>query len=108
MRTTRQGHGRADHPHALTGVYVCDALGARERRDVERHLRACQSCADEVAELRAVAAALGAALGVNPPVRLWLTLRARVAATRQLSALNPGIAEILARLRRCVGHHGSR
>jgi len=52
----------ADPPevHALAGAYALDALDPFERRGYEAHLRECEPCRREVAELQATAARLGA------------------------------------------------
>ncbi|RJO69904.1 hypothetical protein D5S18_28880 [Nocardia panacis] len=51
--------------HDYTGPYVLDALDAADRSAFDEHLRDCESCRDEVIELRTVAAHLALAL---PPV----------------------------------------
>jgi anti-sigma factor RsiW len=70
--------------HTLTAAYVCDALDPAERAAFEEHLQECPACSQEVAELREVAAALGAAAAANPPERLKAAVDARIAVTRQL------------------------
>jgi hypothetical protein len=70
--------------HALTGAYVCDALGPAEREAFEEHLAQCTACGQEVAELREVAAVLGTAAALEPPARLKAAVQARIAVTRQL------------------------
>ena len=70
--------------HTLTAAYVCDALDPAERAAFEEHLDECPACRQEVAELREVAAALGAAAAANPPERLKAAVDARIAVTRQL------------------------
>jgi hypothetical protein len=47
--------------HTLTGAYAMHALPEDERLIFEEHLRACDACSQEVAELVATAARLGAA-----------------------------------------------
>jgi len=69
--------------HTLTGAYVCDALDPQERAAFEEHLAACAACRQEVAELREVAAALGAAASMPPPEALRAAVEARIAVTRQ-------------------------
>lgn len=70
--------------HVLTGAYACDALDLGEQEAFEEHLASCESCALEVAELRATAAALAAAEAVEPPAALHGRVMAEVAVTRQL------------------------
>ena len=47
--------------HTLTGAYALHALPEDERVAFERHLGACEACAQEVRELSATAARLGLA-----------------------------------------------
>ncbi|MET7992278.1 anti-sigma factor [Amycolatopsis sp. NPDC005232] len=77
----------AAETHALTGAYVLDAIGDFERAQFERHLRDCEVCAQEVSELRAVAALLGVAADAEPPARARAVVLARIAATRQAPPL---------------------
>jgi anti-sigma-K factor RskA len=69
--------------HTLTGAYALHALEPGERTEFERHLVACQACADEVAELSATAARLGRAVSVTPPAAMKVQLLARIATERQ-------------------------
>jgi len=69
--------------HVLTGAYACDALDPSELGAFEEHLAHCDSCAQEVAELRATAAALAAAEAVEPPAGLRERVMAEIAITRQ-------------------------
>ncbi|WP_328491858.1 anti-sigma factor [Streptomyces sp. NBC_00414] len=52
--------------HTLTGAYALHALSDEEREAFERHLRECEPCAQETAELSATAARLGLAVSVTP------------------------------------------
>ncbi|MGF7237125.1 MAG: anti-sigma factor [Frankia sp.] len=70
--------------HTLTGAYALDALDDHERASVERHLAECPVCADEVEQLRAVAALLGSAAAEPPPPSLRDAVLAGVEGTRQL------------------------
>jgi anti-sigma-K factor RskA len=70
--------------HTLTGAYAAHALPGPERAAFERHLDACPACTQEVRELRAAAARLGAAAAAQPPAVLWERVRAEVRVTRQL------------------------
>jgi len=74
---------RAD-PHTLAGPYALGALPPREQGRFERHLAACESCADEVRGLRETTARLAAATARQPPDRLRERVLAEVARTRQL------------------------
>lgn len=53
--------------HTLTGAYALHALPEGERLAFERHLGACEACAQEVRELSATAARLGLAVSAVPP-----------------------------------------
>jgi anti-sigma-K factor RskA len=70
--------------HTLTGAYAADALSGTERLAFERHLDDCPACAQEVRELEATAARLGAAVAAPPPPELWDRIRAEALVTRQL------------------------
>ncbi|MGW7056705.1 anti-sigma factor [Streptomyces sp. NPDC054887] len=56
-----------EHVHVLTGAYALNAVGEHERETIERHVRNCTACAEEVRELSATAARLGTAVAVTPP-----------------------------------------
>ncbi|HEV2637671.1 MAG TPA: anti-sigma factor [Actinocrinis sp.] len=75
--------------HVLTGAYACDALDLGEQDAFEEHLAGCESCALEVAELRATTAALAAAEAVEPPEALRERVLAQIAVTRQLPPIVP-------------------
>ncbi len=70
--------------HTLTGAYALDALDDYDRGNVEQHLADCPVCAEEVEQLRAVAALLGAAAAESPPPSLRAAVLAGVEGTRQL------------------------
>ena len=70
--------------HTLTGAYVCDALGERERAAFEAHMARCPECAAEVRELREVGAIMAVAVARRPPDSLKAGLDARLPVTRQL------------------------
>ncbi|GAA2943027.1 MULTISPECIES: anti-sigma factor [Streptomycetaceae] len=53
--------------HTLTGAYALHALPEDERIAFERHLGACEACAQEVRELSATAARLGLAVSAAAP-----------------------------------------
>lgn len=73
-----------DHRELLNGAYALDALDAVERAAVERHLRACETCAVEVDEFREAAARIGAAEALAPPAQLRDRVLADARTTRQL------------------------
>ncbi|MFE6188910.1 anti-sigma factor domain-containing protein [Streptomyces sp. NPDC056465] len=56
--------------HTLTGAYALHALPEDERLAFERHLGACEACAQEVRELTATAARLGLAVSAAAPPAL--------------------------------------
>jgi anti-sigma-K factor RskA len=70
--------------HTLSGAYALDALSDVERAAFARHLEQCEPCAQEVAELRATAARLGAAMAEEPPPDLKPRVMAAMHATRQV------------------------
>ena len=70
--------------HTLTGAYAAHALSDTERLAFERHMEACPACAQEVRELEATTARLGAAAASPPPPELWDRIRADALVTRQL------------------------
>ncbi|WUV13251.1 anti-sigma factor [Amycolatopsis sp. NBC_01488] len=70
--------------HTLAGAFALDAVSDVERAEFARHLEQCESCAQEVAELRATAARLGAAMAEEPPPEFKDRVLAAMHATRQL------------------------
>lgn len=70
--------------HSLVGAYVLDAVDDLERVAVDRHLRECDACRIEAAELREAAARLADGAWSVPPPRLRDNVLAAVATTRQL------------------------
>ena len=69
--------------HTLTGAYAVNALPDDEREVFEAHLRACAACDQEVAELVATAARLGAASVTAPPPGLRDAVLGQLADVRQ-------------------------
>ncbi|GAB2750023.1 anti-sigma factor [Amycolatopsis magusensis] len=69
--------------HTLAGAYALDALDDVERERFRRHLTECPSCAQEVRELQATAARLGAAVAEDPPPGMKAEVLASIRATRQ-------------------------
>ncbi len=70
--------------HTLAGPYALNALPPRDRARFERHLAACDACAQEVRGLQETTARLAAAAAVRPPGRLRERVLAEAARTRQL------------------------
>lgn len=85
--------------HTLTGAYALDALDDAERRDFEAHLAECESCAEEVRELRATGAMLGVAAATGVPSSFHAAVMEQVRATRQLPPVASSDA-LASRLRR--------
>lgn len=75
--------------HALVGAYALDALDDMERAEFDRHLRGCEECRAEVAELRETAARLADATWSVPPPRLRADVLAVISRTRQLTPGGP-------------------
>ena len=80
--------------HTLAGPYVLNALPPRDRARFERHLAACDACAQEVGGLHETTARLAAAVAVRPADRMRERVLAEVARTRQLAPVpaDPGRA----------------
>ena len=70
--------------HALTGAYALDAVSGAEREAFERHLAECDSCAQEVRELRDTATRLALAAAEDPPPELKNRVVNQIRTTRQL------------------------
>jgi anti-sigma-K factor RskA len=79
--------------HTLAGAYALDAVSDLERAEFSRHLEQCDSCAQEVAELRATAARLGVAMAEDPPPEFKERVLAAMHATRQLPPRTKPVAE---------------
>jgi anti-sigma-K factor RskA len=75
---------RRPEVHTLAGPYALNALPPRDQQRFERHLRACEACAQEVRGLQETAARLAAATAVTPAAQLRERVLAEVARTRQL------------------------
>lgn len=73
--------------HSLTGAYALDALTARERAEFDEHLRRCDACAVEIAELSETAGRLALAAAVRPPPDLKHRIGSRIRHERQLPPL---------------------
>lgn len=56
--------------HTLSGAYAIDALSPEEAKRFSSHLQACPACRQEVRELQAAAARLGASEAATPPAHL--------------------------------------
>ncbi len=70
--------------HTLAGAYALDAVTDIERAEFARHVAGCESCAQELAELRATVARLSDATSRSAPPHLKASVLASVAQTRQL------------------------
>jgi anti-sigma factor RsiW len=81
-RTERAGE--LTDVHGLSGAYVLDAVTDIERAAFDRHLRGCDTCALEVAELTETAARLADESWTAPPPRMRERVLAEVRQTRQL------------------------
>jgi anti-sigma-K factor RskA len=75
--------------HALAGAYALDAVDDLERTAFERHLRECETCAADLAELRETTARLADGTWSAPPPRLREQVLAQVSRTRQLPPGRP-------------------
>lgn len=79
--------------HTLTGAYATDALPDDERQAFDDHLEQCPACRQEVAELVATTARLGAAVSTAAPAALRARVLAEVTRTRQVSPVVPNLAD---------------
>lgn len=70
--------------HTLSGAYALDALDAVEAAGFREHLAGCDACTQEVRELRAAAARMGAVETVRPPAELRARVLAAADRTPQL------------------------
>ncbi|WP_329212805.1 anti-sigma factor [Streptomyces sp. NBC_00683] len=69
--------------HTLTGAYALHALPEDERLAFERHLDACEACAQEVRELSATAVRLGLAVSTTAPPALRDRVLREITTVRQ-------------------------
>ena len=69
--------------HTMTGAYAVDALPADEQDRFEDHLAVCDACEQEVRELQATAARLGATSVAAPPSALRGRVLAEIDGVRQ-------------------------
>lgn len=86
--------------HTLTGAYAVDALPVDERRLFEAHLDVCEPCRQEVVELQATAARLGAAESLAPPPGLRDQVMAELDDVRQEPPRGRGVVVPVSRARR--------
>ncbi|MBC6447344.1 anti-sigma factor [Actinokineospora xionganensis] len=75
--------------HSLTGAYALDALTTRERAEFDEHLRRCDACAVEIAELSETAGRLATAASALPPADLKHRVVPMIRHERQLPPLVP-------------------
>ncbi len=76
-----------DDARSLLGAYALDAVDAEERAAVEHLVATDPAAAAELAELTAVAAALGDAVAGDPPVALRASVLAAIVDTPQVGPL---------------------
>lgn len=81
--------------HTLTGAYVLDAVTDEERAAFERHLAECETCAQEVVELRETATRLALAANEDPPPRMRELVFASIREVRQDPPHEPPVAEVV-------------
>ena len=70
--------------HTLSGAYVLDALDPEEAAEFRAHLTGCEACRQEVRELRAATARMGAVEAVPPPPDLRVRVLAAADRTPQV------------------------
>lgn len=71
--------------HALSGAYALDSVDDIERATFERHLRECDTCAQEVRELQATVARLADESATPPPPGLRAEVMRQISQTPQLT-----------------------
>lgn len=71
--------------HTLAGAYALDAVSDIERAEFARHVTGCESCAQELAELRATVARLSDATARTAPPHLKESVLLAISQTRQLA-----------------------
>lgn len=69
--------------HTLTGAYAANAMPDDERWAFERHLAECDACNQEVRELQATTAQMGAAAAESPPAGMKAAVMAQIDEVRQ-------------------------
>jgi len=79
----------SDDIHALVGAYALDAVDDLERVAFDRHLRDCEACRTEVAELQEAAARMADGTWSVPPPGLRDRVMAEITTTRQVAPLAP-------------------
>ena len=70
--------------HTLSGAYALDALSPEEAEEFRRHLAGCHACHEEVRELQAAAARIGAGQAATPPPELKVRILAAADRTPQM------------------------
>ncbi|WP_093802146.1 anti-sigma factor domain-containing protein [Streptomyces sp. Wb2n-11] len=83
-----------EHIHLSTGAYALNAVPDEERKSIERHLRQCSPCDQEIRELTATAARLGTDVTVTALPGMKDQVMARIQAVPQLSQLPPQAAAV--------------
>jgi hypothetical protein len=79
----------SDDIHALVGAYALDAVDDLERAAFDRHLRDCEACRADAADLQAAAARLADGTWSVPPPSLRESVLAEIATTRQVAPVAP-------------------
>ncbi|MEF2528898.1 MULTISPECIES: anti-sigma factor [Streptomyces] len=87
----------ASDAHTLAAAYALDALDPGEEAVFESHLQECASCRQEVAEFRATAARLAAAVSQPPPAAGKQAVMDAIDGVRQLPPRVPAAAHATAR-----------
>ncbi|MFF8599913.1 anti-sigma factor domain-containing protein [Streptomyces sp. NPDC015232] len=82
----------ATDAHSLSAAYALGALEDEERGAFEHHLRACDTCRQEVAGFQATAARLAAAAAEPPPAAAKAQVMAAIDGVRQLPPRLPAPA----------------
>jgi len=88
-RGSVRGGGMNVDIHALVAAYALDAVDDLERAAFDRHLRECDACGAEVAELEETVARLADGAWSVPPPSLRDKVMAAVATTRQVPPVAP-------------------
>ncbi|MGV1036435.1 MAG: anti-sigma factor [Candidatus Nanopelagicales bacterium] len=84
MNDQPTAHTDSEDEHLLVGAYAVDAVDDIERARFERHLQTCESCAEELPELREALARIGSAEASEPPAGMRAAVMAQVSNTRQV------------------------
>ena len=94
-----------DEAAGFLGVYALDALDGDERAQLERHVRDCRACQDEVSEHREVVAYLAPA-STRAPEGLWDRIASSLEETPPPLQMPPAPVVPIERARRRAGPLG--